>query len=220
MIRKSFLLLFKLLLVLIVIGASGLLISRLLILVNSWSSIFAPEEAPFHRIAIVFGAGLRRDGTPTPVLRDRIETAATLYSLGKVEKLLMSGGKHSSTYNEPKAMRDYAISIGIPPTAIYLDEDGHSTFETCYRAKNAFEISDAILVTQSFHLPRALYTCNALGVKAIGVSADMRIYRQVSRFFWNMRELPASIKALWDVHISQPMPASGKPDPNYPYEAQ
>ena len=171
-------------------------------------------------VAIVFGAGLWRDGTPTPVLRDRVATAAALYFSGKVEKLLMSGDNSHENYNEPGAMRAYALSLGVPEQAIALDYAGRRTYDTCYRARDIFGIRKAILVTQSFHLPRALYTCNALGISASGVEADRRVYRRGSLVYWNLREVGASLVALWEVHVSKPLPVLGDPEPIFPLEAQ
>ena len=108
-------------------------------------------------VVIVFGAGLRRDGTPTTVLRDRVETAAELYRQGKVEKLLMSGDNRFVDYNEPEAMRQYALQLGIPDEDIVLDYAGRRTYDTCYRAGAIFGVKKVILVTQLFHLPRAIY---------------------------------------------------------------
>ena len=127
-------------------------------------------------MAIVFGAGLSRSGRPTPILRDRVETAAQLYFAGKVEKLLMSGENRFDTYSEPEAMRQYALSLGVPSEAIVLDYAGARTYDTCYRAKAIFGLDSALLVTQGFHLPRALFVCNALGLKAAGVEAANRRY--------------------------------------------
>jgi len=193
-------------------------------LVTGWyahSKTFSQvDTTPAGRVAIVFGAGLWRDGKPTPVLRDRVATAASLYFAGKVEKLLMSGDNRFDTYNEPAAMRDYAVELGVPEEAIVLDYAGQRTYDTCYRARDIFGIRQAILVTQAFHLPRALYTCNKLGVRAIGVPADRRIYRNYSLFAWNMREVPATLVALWEVHVSRPQPILGEPQPIFPVEAQ
>ena len=181
--------------------------------------LFDPDNSPSGRIAIVFGAGLYRDGSPTPVLRDRVATAVDLYKLGKVEKLLMSGNV-SRGHNEPGAMRSYALGLGIPEQDIILDNAGLRTYDTCYRARDIFGLDSAILVTQAFHLPRAIYTCNLLGVSAIGVSADLRQYRRASQTFWNMRETVATAVALWEIHLSQPKPILGNPEPIFPMEAQ
>ncbi len=192
-------------------------------LVTAWSArgrVFTAGNVPARRVAIVFGAGLWRDGSPTPVLRDRVATAAQLYFAGKVEKLLMSGDNSYIYYNEPGAMRGYALELGVPDEAIVLDYAGRRTYDSCYRAKAIFGVQSAILVTQSFHLPRALYECNALGLPSVGVAADLRVYTTRSLFYWNLRELPATLVALWEVHVTRPEPVLGKPEPIFPLEAQ
>jgi SanA protein len=171
-------------------------------------------------VAIVFGAGLWWDGSPSPVLRDRVATAAQLYFSGKVKKILMSGDNRFLDYNEPGAMRAYALGLGVPETDIVLDYAGRRTYDTCYRARAIFGVQEAILVTQGFHLPRALYTCNQLGVQAIGVSADLRDYRRGALVYWHARETPATLVALWEVHLSRPLPVLGYPEPIFPKEAQ
>ncbi len=181
---------------------------------------FQADQAPARRVAIVFGAGLWRDGSPTPVLRDRVATAAQLYFDGKVEKLLMSGDNRTIYHNEPEAMRQFALSLGIPDEDIVPDYAGRRTYDTCYRARSIFGIKDAILVTQAFHLPRAIYTCNMLGVSSVGVPADQREYRRRSLVYWNTRELPATLAALWEVHLAHPLPVLGDPQPIFPLEAQ
>jgi len=175
----------------------------------------APQNGDF-RVAIVFGAGLSRDGGPSPVLRDRVATAAGLYFSGKVEKLLMSGDNRYIYYNEPGAMRQYALDLGVPDEAIVLDYAGRRTYDTCYRANFIFGVKEAVLVTQRFHLARAIFTCNSLGIKAIGVSADRRTYLKRSLLAWNAREVPASLVALWDVWVTHPLPVLGDPEPIFP----
>jgi SanA protein len=137
-----------------------------------------------------------------------------------VEKILMSGDNRFSNYNEPGAMRAYALSLGIPDQAIVLDYAGRRTYDTCYRAKAIFGVQQALLVTQNFHLPRALYLCNALGIQADGVSADLHPYRRSTQFIWNLRELPASLTALLDVHVRHPIPVLGKPEPIFPSNSE
>jgi vancomycin permeability regulator SanA len=195
-------------------------IPRLVTALHARQRIYKQAETPEKRVAIVFGAGLRRDGSPTQVLRDRVETASKLYFAGRVEKLLMSGDNRFIEYNEPAAMRDYAIELGVPEEAIVLDFAGRRTYDTCYRARDIFSVREAILVTQVFHLPRAIYICNKLGIPAIGVQADNRLYRRSHLLFWNIREIIATSVALWEVHVSRPLPTLGNPEPIFPLEAQ
>lgn len=151
-----------------IVGALGVILPRIVTSIYSINRIYRMEDAPPKRLAIVFGAGLRRDGTPTAILRDRVETAANLYFTGKVEKLLMSGDNRFLEYNEPESMRQYALSLGVPDEAIAMDYAGRRTYDTCYRAKEIFAVDDVLLVTQKFHLPRALFLCKALGMEATG----------------------------------------------------
>jgi SanA protein len=198
---------------LIGLGMLAVGLSRLIALLNAQPRTFNVEDTPASRVAIVFGAGLRGDGSPTLVLRDRVETAVALYVAGKVDKLLMSGDNSTASYNEPKAMADYAVRLGVPASDIVLDYAGRRTYDTCYRARAIFGIDHAILVTQPFHLPRALYTCRALGIDAAGVESTRYAYRRSLLMFWNLRELPATLTALMDVHIFRPKPILGNPEP-------
>jgi vancomycin permeability regulator SanA len=200
----------------IVVGLAILILPRLVTALYALSHVFSVDKVPSTPVAVVFGAGLWRDGTPTNVLRDRIATAAELFFVGKVQKILMSGDNRYLDYNEPGAMRKYALSLGVPESAIVLDYAGRRTYDTCYRAHAIFGLQQAILVTQSFHLPRALYTCNALGLRAIGVPSDKQDYRLISQLYWNLREFPATLTALVEVHILKPEPVLGQPEPIFP----
>ena len=192
------------------------MISRIIITIYSNSRIYNIEDVPNNRIAIVFGAGLWSNGKPTPVLRDRVSTAADLFFSGKVEKLLMSGDNRYVEYNEPGAMRRYALELGVPDEVIVLDYAGRRTYDTCYRARVIFGLKQAILVTQKFHLPRALFTCNLIGIKSVGVLADRREYSLRSLVYWHLRELPATITAFWQVLVTHPLPVLGTVDPIFP----
>jgi len=208
--------LLKILFVLAVLGLLILILSRLVTGLYARPKTYTAADVPAHRVAIVFGAGLWRNGTATPVLQDRVQTAANLFFAGKVEKLLMSGDNRFVDYNEPVVMREVALSLGIPEDAIVLDYAGRRTYDTCYRAKAIFGVTEAILVTQTFHLPRAIYLCSQLGIDSVGVAADLRVYRKSSMLYWNMRELLATVAALWDVNISHPVPVLGDPEPIFP----
>ncbi|HEX9616857.1 MAG TPA: ElyC/SanA/YdcF family protein [Anaerolineales bacterium] len=207
-------------LVLVVLVALFSVLPRLWTALYAWPRLHDISDAPPQQVAIVFGAGLRWDGSPSPVLRDRVDTAAQLYFSGKVEKLLMSGDNRWEDYNEPAAMQAYALSLGIPAEDIVLDYAGRRTYDTCYRARHIFKVESAALVTQGFHLPRALYLCNTMGLTSIGVSADQRNYRQRATLFWNLRETAATLVALWEVHVSRPVPVLGEPEPIFSQEAQ
>jgi SanA protein len=195
------------------LGLLGLLLPRLITSLHSISKVYTVEKVQSRPVAIVFGAGLRRDGTPTAILRDRVQTAARLYFQGKVEKLLMSGDNRFVEYNEPGAMRRYALDLGVPGEAIVLDYAGRRTYDTCYRAKAIFGVQTAILITQKFHMSRALFTCNALGLQAVGVEADNYYYRKISRAYWNVRELFATFTAFVDVYVKKSTPVLGSPEP-------
>jgi SanA protein len=206
----------KLLFILVILGLLVLFVPRLVTSLYARGRTYTAAAVPGRRVAIVFGAGLWRDGSPTPVLEDRVTTAANLFFTGKVEKLLMSGDNRFVEYNEPEAMRQKALALGVPDQAIVLDFAGRRSYDTCYRAKAIFKVDQAILVTQSFHMPRVLYLCNRLGVESIGVVSDMQYYRKSTRLYWNIRELPATIAALWDVHIGHPVPVLGVQEPIFP----
>jgi len=201
---------------LVLLGLLVFFLPRIITSVYAVFQTFSVEDVAADRVAIVFGAGLRRDGSPTAVLRDRVQTAVQLYREGKVVKLLMSGDNRFDDYNEPEAMRQYARSLGVPDEAIVLDYAGRRTYDTCYRARHIFGVESAILVTQKFHLSRALFTCNALGVKAVGVVADNYYYLKRSRLYWNIREQFATMTAFWDVYFKKPLPVLGEPEPIFP----
>ena len=213
MLKRVIFFLWRIIKVLGVVGLVSMIVPRLITTLYSVNKIYQRENAPSERVVLVFGAGLRRDGTPTPILRDRVETAADLYFSGKVEKILMSGDNRFLEYNEPESMRQYALSLGVPDEAIVLDYAGRRTYDTCYRAKAIFGVENTLLVTQKFHLPRALFICNALGIKAVGVEASNRRYWRGSLFIWNFREQLATVGAFLDVYISNPTPILGDPEP-------
>jgi SanA protein len=166
--------------------------------------IYSVQDAPSIPTAIVFGAGLRRDGTPTSVLADRVKTAVDLFHSGKITQILMSGSQEDDSYDEPDAMKTLAVQLGVPAKVILTDVKGTRTYETCRRARIVFEIKDAVLVSQRYHLPRALETCHAFDIQAVGVSADMRVYSPQAVRFWTLREIPATLIALWESYLRPP----------------
>ena len=143
-----------------------------------YDRLILPEGAGAARpVAIVFGAGVRPDGRLSPMLQHRMDTAISLYRSGAVRKLLVSGDNSTAQYNEPGRMYDYAVAQGVQPADVVRDFAGRRTYDTCYRAKEIFGVTEAILVTQRFHLPRALFTCRSFGIDAVGLAADPIVYR-------------------------------------------
>lgn len=162
------------------------------------------NNIPQSSVALVFGAGIRPNGKLTDVLNDRVTTAVELYKIGKVQKLLMSGDNGTKTYDEVSAMKKFAIEKGVNPQDIVLDYAGFDTYDTCYRAKEIFGLQkDVVLVTQGFHLPRALYTCRRLGITSIGIRADKHVYLLN---LWGVREFLARSKAWLEVEIFHSKP--------------
>lgn len=184
--------------------------SAALVLPRVWAgwrygpSIYTVETSPSAPIAVVFGAGLRRDGRPTRVLADRVAAAADLFHQGKTERLLMSGTRRVD-YDEPGSMRDLAIELGVPGQVIDVDPDGLRTFDTCRHLQQAMPGVPVLLVSQAYHLPRALATCRGLGVQATGVAASQATYRPLVQAFWLAREMPATLVALWDTAWAPPV---------------
>lgn len=171
------------------------------------------EDVPVSsepRVAIVFGAGVWTNGEPSPVLQDRIATAVDLYRAGRVRKLLLTGDNRFADYNEPAVMRETALRMGVPEGDLVLDFAGRRTYDSCYRAHQIFGVADAVLVTQEFHLARALYLCNQLGVRSVGVAADRQSYGDRSRVWWRVRERLALGAAWLDINITRPTPVLGE----------
>jgi SanA protein len=184
------------------LAVGGLVIPWLIVVQTYASRILAAGEVPPHPVGIVFGAGLRRDGRPSPILADRVRTAVELYRSGKIRTLLLSGSA-SPGYDEPEAMRRLALELGVPDEHLLVDRGGSRTFETCRRAKMEFGVQHAILISQRFHLPRALAICQGLQIRALGVYADRHSDQGATRRSWQLREIPATLIAYLDLALSR-----------------
>lgn len=153
-------------------------------------------------VVIVPGAGLKRDETPSDVLRDRLTIALALYDDGRVEKILCSGDNGQVQYDEVNAMRVWLLDRGVDAEDIFLDHAGFNTYNTMTRAVEVFGVTDAVIVTQDFHLPRALYIANAKDIAVQGVSASLQPY--VAQEAYRIREIPSRIKAFFEVLLNVP----------------
>ena len=141
---------------------------------------------------VVLGCWVREDGSPSHMLEDRLKRGVALYQQGAAPKLLMSGDHGTEQYNEVTTMKRYALEAGIPSADVFMDHAGFSTYETVYRAKDIFGADRIIIVTQQYHLYRALYIARELGVEAYGVTADYRDYS--GQFSRDVREVLARVK--------------------------
>lgn len=126
---------------------------------------------------LVLGCGVDENGRPKGLLTDRLDVGLALYGAGAAPKLLMSGDHGRTEYDEVNAMKQYAQAAGVPGSDVFMDHAGFSTYESAYRARDVFAASRVIIVTQGYHLPRALYVARALGLDAYGVAADLHSYR-------------------------------------------
>lgn len=178
-------------------------------LAASAGRISTVDDVPSEPVALVFGAGLDIRGEPMPFLRARLDLARQLYAAGKVRVVLVSGDNRRANYNEPDAMRDYLIENGIPAAKVIADYAGFDTYATCVRARRIFGVDQAIVVTQSYHLPRAVATCRSIGLDGWGVG-DSSVKPDAEE--WDsdvVREWPANIKMAWDL-LSRRQPVLGE----------
>jgi vancomycin permeability regulator SanA len=160
---------------------------------------FTEASVPSAPVALVLGAQVYPDGTPSPFLVARLDIARRLLADGKVQAILVSGDHREWRYNEPGAMATWLREHGVPMTRIVVDYAGFDTYDSCARARRVFGVRQAIVVTQSYHLDRAVTVCRALGVDTAGVGDDsVRIYRQ-PWFNSALRERGAVVKAIIDV---------------------
>jgi len=169
------------------------------------------EKIPQYNVAIIFGAGLKADHTPTDILKDRLNTAYQLYIEEKVDRILISGDNTSTGYSEPQAMYDYLVfTLDVDSEHVIRDFAGLRTYDTCARAKEIWNIDKAILISQGYHLSRAIFTCSKLGIESTGYSATQ--YGYENEQYYKLREIFAIHKAVLDVYIIHPEYIGGEPE--------
>lgn len=156
-------------------------------------------EVPEAEVALVLGASVTSKGVLSPVLQERAQTAAELYRAGKVGKILVTGDNSTLSHNEVNPVGNYLVSAGVPKADIFLDHAGFDTYSSMYRARDVFGVRRVVVVSQAFHLPRAIYVARRLGLEAYGVDAG-----QGKGFLFNsVREVPAAVKALFDLSFAR-----------------
>lgn len=208
----------KILLLLLVLAIlAGLVLSLSAYMVSRTQPRFlAPDGPPPEKLdcVLVLGCGVRPDGSPSDMLADRMEQGIALYQAGWTDKLLLSGDNGQENYNEVGVMRAYALERGVPEGDIVLDHAGFCTYDSVYRARDIFGAKRLVIVTQAYHLSRALYIAQALGLEAWGVGADLRPYR--NQTVRELREVLARDKDFFCC-LAQPKPKFlGDPIPLHP----
>lgn len=158
---------------------------------------------------VVLGASVMPDGTPSDILKSRLDQGIALYFAGAAPKIIVSGDNGTESYNECWAMKRYAISRGVPSEDVFCDHAGFSTYETMYRAHHVFGAERVVIATQTYHLYRAIFDAKGVGMEAVGVSEDDRAY--VSQHWYDLREIPARTKDFLQVLFSVPSTFVGDP---------
>jgi vancomycin permeability regulator SanA len=172
--------------------------------VSTADGLRTTADAPRTEVAVVFGAGLW-NGEPSPYLAHRLDAAAKLYRAGRIEAVLVTGDNSREDYDEPDAMRAYLTKRGVPDRQIVSDYAGFDTWDSCVRARKIFGVHEAVLISQTFHIRRAVALCRAAGVRSYGVGVDAT--HDVTWYYGGTREVFAAGKALLD--------AVFKPDPQF-----
>jgi SanA protein len=161
------------------------------------------SEVPHAQVAIVPGALVQPDGKMSGMLRDRVSQASALWHAGKVEKILVSGDHHTWAYDEPGTMRKALVADGVPPRDVFEDHAGFDTRATMVRARGIFGVRDAVVITQGFHMPRALFLAGAAGIDATGLTADLHQWGYQGKKS-SVREVLSRVKAIADVTLNTP----------------
>jgi SanA protein len=169
------------------------------------------SDVPECYTGIVLGAKVNKSGSPSDILKDRIDVAIDLYKNHKIKRFLLTGDHGTSGYDEVNNMKDYLIKNGIDTENIFLDHAGFDTYSSMVRAKEVFQVTDAIIITQQFHLSRAVYIARSKGLNAYGVTSDKRYYRSME--YLKFREMIANVKALYEIIINKSPRFLGKQIP-------
>ncbi len=165
-----------------------------------------PGDVPQAHTALILGAKVWSSGRLSHMLEDRVLTGLELYQQGKVKKLLLSGDHGRVEYDEVNTMRNYLLARCVPAEDIFMDHAGFDTYDSMYRARDVFLVQDVIVVTQRFHVARAVYLARKLGLQAVGIVADKRKYMLSSQTKSEWREVLAKVKAFFDIHVWKAKP--------------
>lgn len=173
--------------------------------------LFGEADVPPRPVGLVLGAQVYPDGTPAPFLAARLELGRRLHEAGRVRALLVSGDAMAPEYDEPLAMRRYLLAAGVPADQVVADPAGFDTYDSCARARRIYGVTGVVMITQGYHLPRAVATARALGLDAVGVGDETVDRRSLSWRRGAVRDQVACVKTVLDL-LSRRDPALGAPD--------
>jgi SanA protein len=179
------------------------------VLLEGEDSTSSVADVPKTEVAIVPGALVQPDGKMSVMLADRVKDAARLWHAGKVEKILVSGDHGQWTYDEPDTMREALVRHGVTPRDVFEDHAGFNTWQTMERARSIFGVDHAVVVTQGFHMPRALFLADQAGIDATGLISDLHTYGYQAKKS-EVREVLSRVKAIYDVTLDSPAMAGPK----------
>lgn len=152
---------------------------------------------------VVLGASVHADGTPSDILADRLEVAVDLYQAGAAKAIICSGDNRSSHYNESDAMKAYCVALGVPSEDVFVDHAGNTTYESMYRARHLFGAERIVVTTQAYHLYRAMFAGQALGMETWGVPSDKGAYD--NQLSYSVREVAARTKDFFAALLNAPV---------------
>jgi vancomycin permeability regulator SanA len=182
-----------------ILGLAVVAVSVRFVRVTAAGHCYQESDVPAVPVALVLGAQVKPDGTPSGFLAARLDLAKRLYDAGRIETVIASGNHVVIEHNEPMVMRNYLIKAGVPAERVIADPGGFDTYQSCLRAKKIYGLSRLLMVTQSYHLPRAVATCRALGVDAVGVGDDSARQYRVSWLRGAIRDQFACVKTIIDL---------------------
>jgi SanA protein len=190
-------------------------VTNAIVLLGGGGSVDRPTDAPHAQVALVLGAEVRPDGTMSAMLADRVATAAELYKAGKVDRVLVSGDHGRVAYDEPNTMKRALVKAGVPADDVFTDHAGFETWDSVVRARKVFQVDSALVITQGFHAPRAVWLARRAGLDAHGVVADRQPYGRPGQK-GALREVLGRVKAVGSVatdakprFLGPPVPISG-----------
>ena len=175
----------------------------------SRSHIYTEQDVPATDVTLVFGASMQ-GSKPSPYLQGRLDVAAALYRTGKTKVIIVSGTR-DGTYNEPDGMKRALVAAGVPASRIVTDYAGDDTYSSCLHARDVYGVTSLIVVSQTYHVPRALAACRMLGIDAVGVGDTTQAHDARWRRY-QLREVPAGMKLIFDVVTSRNTPMEAPSD--------